>query len=246
MKKLMVLLFAIMILSASLWSQTGIEQKVKETSLKARKILVTYPNGGQEWFVGKEYQVRWDEWGINSDIKHVLFVYPSGPEWDLGTVKKDKKHLKYFYTILPKFSGYNQYKIRVMTPDGSIQDESDQPFTIKVKRIIKTKPPLTAVKPINILYPRVKDRVCWKLGREYDVRVKVTTQNTIKIKIKLEGPGGTIESPPQTVMSTRTIVYPLTVPDNYPQGYYKLTVYNVNDPSACDTSRIEARRNCKH
>jgi len=242
MKKLLPVIIGILLFSMAVWPQAMVKKTQSKTPFKMKRIKVIRPNGGEEWTVGKSYQVRWEERGYIGDVKHILFAYPSGPQWLLGTVKANQKNLKYYHLILNKFAGYGKYKIQVISTDGRVQDVSDKPFYIKKWPMRKQ---MVKIKLIAFIYPRTQDRICWTLGREYTMRIQLRGQGSIKLAIKLTGPGGTIELPHVTANAPGVVRQPIIVPATFAEGRYILSAYNVDKPEDEGISKILARKKCR-
>jgi len=194
MKKATIVCMVMIFFAASMWAQSMIKKQPAQVVKPFRKIVVKAPNGGEVWFVGKAYQVKWTEMGPIGDVRHVLFACPSGPEWILGTVPADKKDLKYFYQILPQFAGHGQYKVRVTTLDGKVKDESDAPFYIRSRKLtvdpqvdpknvrFRTKPFIRIVRP--------PEGFVFRLPQKAIIRVELSSKSVILLHIYKPGHSG--------------------------------------------------------
>ncbi len=94
-------------------------------------ITVLSPNGGEEWEIGKTYEIRWESQGVETvDIRAVtIHTSPYGVLIATGIPASQKT---YSWTISSYFSPRDDYKISISGKVNGevISDESDDYFSI--------------------------------------------------------------------------------------------------------------------
>ncbi len=100
-------------------------------------ITVTEPNGGEEWEIGTEQQIKWTRVNVTGNV-NIDFSRNNGQDWTrLVTVPVADN--SWTWTVQGPESG--NCLVRVQTTDGNVADTSDAVFTIK-------KPPsITVIAP---------------------------------------------------------------------------------------------------
>jgi len=103
------------------------------------KITVVSPNGGEEWEIGKTYEIRWESQGVdyvNIYLEDWGNVGAGGPfSWQIASRvnanlgKYSWKVGQYLYTS-PEITPGDTYKIFIESIDGSTKDRSDNYFRI--------------------------------------------------------------------------------------------------------------------
>lgn len=114
--------------------------------IESEWIKVNYPNGGESWELMKTYKISWTAPFVKQNVK--ISLVPAGatqPEIVLTDSTPNPVpypgsfDFKYTFEMSRKIKnlnlGTNQFKIRIMTIDGKVKDESDAPFTIRYQVI---------------------------------------------------------------------------------------------------------------
>jgi len=181
------LIFVILFLNLGVaFSQVKIKAKVpKAQVLKKIKgtIKVVYPNGGEHWKKGEGYTIRWQSSEIRGNVRIMLKWGTSHGGW--FTVTKSTPNTgSYFYKIPRREIGQegDQFKIYVMTPDGSVKDESDGFFSINREAPIHIRPPI-----FGFSFPKEGDVL--KRGKKYTLtwrQIRETSEDVSYVKILLK------------------------------------------------------------
>ncbi|MCF8240048.1 MAG: T9SS type A sorting domain-containing protein [Melioribacteraceae bacterium] len=97
-----------------------------QITLFPRKLEVTSPNGGENWFAGSTHSIQWNSSNVtNIDIKYSV---DAGPYQDIVT-NYSAGSVNYIWTVPDVVS--NEVRIRIFnSADASIFDETDSTFTI--------------------------------------------------------------------------------------------------------------------
>ena len=97
-------------------------------------IKVIYPNGGETWVTGSKYTVKWTSQALGGNVK-IMLKWGTGSEGWYPLTDSTPNTGSYQYKIPEIGIGRqgNQFKIYVLSKDGSVQDASDRQFTITSK-----------------------------------------------------------------------------------------------------------------
>jgi len=158
--------------------------KVRLPQLQVLKsIKVLSPNGGESWEKGEGYGVRWQSSGIRGNVKIMLKWGTSRGGW-FRVTKSTPNTGSYFYKIPRREIGQegNQFKIYVMTPDGSVKDESDGFFSITKKNVIHLHAPV-----FRFSFPKEGDTL--QRGEQYSLnwrQIRDTSEDVSYVKILLQ------------------------------------------------------------
>ena len=113
---------------------SGSTQLVAAAEQKSLRILS--PNGGELFYAGQPCSIKWSTEGsidrvriLLQDIKNKKTYHVTYGQALDNTIKNTGS---YTYTILPDKFG-NNFKMQIMSADGSIQDGSDNTFSITLK-----------------------------------------------------------------------------------------------------------------
>jgi len=112
--------------------ENGVCQKAPKKFIK-----VISPNGGEEWGIGKTYQIRWKSGGITREFQIMLESEDTGTNMTIAKNISSQKD-SYSWTIPSFVVPGNRYKISIqeMTPmeealmTGVVKDYSDNYFSI--------------------------------------------------------------------------------------------------------------------
>ncbi len=91
-------------------------------------IHVTYPNGGESWYKGRTYSIRWTSSRVNQNVK-VLLKRDNG---DLYSKTYSNNNDGLFAWNVSENIPSGNYKVQVKTLDDSVMDESNSSFSISV------------------------------------------------------------------------------------------------------------------
>jgi len=97
-----------------------------EASTKPGNINVLYPNGGEVWEKGKTYNIRWESQSVGNDVKIMLESETGGQIM----ISDSAPNIGNFQYTVPYTLANEQYKVMVMSLNNSIQDVSDEVFSI--------------------------------------------------------------------------------------------------------------------
>jgi hypothetical protein len=128
-------------------------------------IVLSSPNGGEAWYIGKSYTITWSTRGFVGDVK-IEYSTDSGTNWIavINSTANDGSHL---WTIPDDPS--MTCKIRISEAyDGDPADESDGVF------IIEIEPSIALTFPVGneVLYIDSMYTIRWTtIGRVGDVRI---------------------------------------------------------------------------
>lgn len=182
MKKTLLFFLIFILQRGTTFSQ--VPAKVRLPQLQVLKsIKVLSPNGGESWEKGEGYGVRWQSSGIRGNVKIMLKWGTSRGGW--FTVTKSTPNTgSYFYKIPGTEIGQegNQFKIYVMTPDGSVKDESDGFFSITKNNVIHLHAPV-----FSFSFPKEGDVL--QRGEQYSLtwrQIRDTSEDVSYVKILLK------------------------------------------------------------
>ncbi len=91
-------------------------------------MTVIAPNGGETWAAGVQQELSWGSTGIGGNVA-IDYSLDNGVSW-LPVTGDTENDGSYLWT--PPAQASSQYKIRVRTPDNSVMDTSDAPFTVEL------------------------------------------------------------------------------------------------------------------
>ena len=114
MKRSLILLASLFLLSSSAWS--------------AGTLKVTTPNGGQKWTTGKSYAVKWSKGNAGATVKIQLLKSGKHYKWISKKTKNDGKHA---WKIPANVATASTYKIKITsTTKKTVADSSNSNFKI--------------------------------------------------------------------------------------------------------------------
>lgn len=119
MKRSLILLASLFLLSSSAWS--------------AGTLKVTTPNGGQKWTTGKSYAVKWNKGSAGKYVRIRLLKSGRHYRW---ITKKTPNDGRYVWKIPTSVVASSNYKIRIQPHGKSGYDNSDRSFSISKSRLI--------------------------------------------------------------------------------------------------------------
>jgi beta-lactam-binding protein with PASTA domain len=94
-----------------------------------RYIRVLYPNGGEIIERRTPFTIRWESTGISGNVKIMLKAGTGSGGW-FSVVDSTENNGSYRYSGVPDNYGYDRFKIYVIALDGSVEDASDDEFTV--------------------------------------------------------------------------------------------------------------------
>jgi surface protein len=98
---------------------------------------VRQPNGGQEWIVGQDYEIKWETTGIAGAVK-IDYSYDGGETWNL--IEENLEGVDRYTWKIPETPSTDCF-IRVSSlQDSSVSDQSDTAFKIILPTIIISSP----------------------------------------------------------------------------------------------------------
>lgn len=97
-----------------------------EASTKPGNINVLYPNGGEVWEKGKTYNIRWESQSVGNNVKIMLESETGGQIM----ISDSAPNIGNFQYTVPYTLANEQYKVMVVSLNNSIQDVSDEVFSI--------------------------------------------------------------------------------------------------------------------
>ena len=117
------------------------ETLAKDVPKLAPSIKVLYPNGGETWVTGSKYTVQWTSQAVSGNVK-IMLKWGTGSEGWYPLTDSTPNTGSYQYKIPEIGIGRqgDQFKIYVMTKDGSVQDASDRKFTITTSTSLSGSP----------------------------------------------------------------------------------------------------------
>lgn len=124
MKKYLLLLITVLLSIGIVYSQVQVKKPVQKQLKVLRTIKVLYPNGGEKWVAGGQYNIRWQSRGISGKV--AIALLKSGREYLRPAVENTGSHL-----LKVRRGDTGTFKIRITSLDGSVKDESDRAFTIQ-------------------------------------------------------------------------------------------------------------------
>ncbi|GBD86719.1 ser-Thr-rich glycosyl-phosphatidyl-inositol-anchored membrane family protein [bacterium BMS3Abin03] len=211
-------------------TQPGNDYKVKITSVAdsnvfdfsnsnftifANEIIVTKPNGGENWQTGSSHDITWTD-NISAKVK--IELYKGG---NFQSIITDSTYSdgQFPWDIPSDTPLGNDYKIKISSVDDSnVFDFSDNDFSIFGTEIIVTKP---------------NGGENWRTGSTHDI----TWTDNISAKVKIElYKGGAFQST-ITASTFSDGQYPWDIPGNTPLGNdYKVKITSVEDNTVFDYS----------
>jgi hypothetical protein len=102
-------------------------------------VTVLSPNGGEEWFFGKTYNITWKAQDVKKAYIHLSS--PEGEPCKLAEASAEKETLRVKFTKGQKCSGSTsvieegKYKILITTDNPAVSDESDNLFNLLVRAV---------------------------------------------------------------------------------------------------------------
>jgi Zn-dependent metalloprotease len=93
----------------------------------ANSITVTSPNGGEEWLGGSTHNITWTSTGTLTDVK--IYYTLDNKSWTLLTASTPNDG-SYSWTLPVVSKTKRKCKVRIMSLDESVSDESDGVFKI--------------------------------------------------------------------------------------------------------------------
>jgi len=198
MKRILILLASLFLLSSSAWA--------------AGTLKVITPNGGEKWTTGKSYAVKWN---LTFNIRHPhisirLLKNGRHVQW---ITRKTRNDGRFVWKIPANVSASSNYKIRIQNVGRSIKDNSDRSFSI-------AKPPrkpveLSEAMGLNFYEPGKTYTIRWKTsGYPKTGKVSLVLQRNI---IDLpESESGLPGIWPYKLDNTGS--YRWRVPSNLPEG----------------------------
>jgi hypothetical protein len=139
--------------------------------LAAATITVISPNGGETMVLGQTWPIAWTATGVNGNVK-IQLIKPGGAL--IGVIAPSLAHgsSPFPWTIGLTSSGMaaaGNYKVRVISLDGSVMDESNNLFTLADA----VEPPQPGGKP-TIVVTSPNGGESWPYGREQPVTWEYT------------------------------------------------------------------------
>lgn len=147
----------------------GLEQEVPKRKEESR-VKVLYPNGGEQWEIGKTYTIKWDAWNYPPDAKVRILLTgdPVGGRCDFPPSRNLPNTGSYEWTIPdhPRcpigLLGY-KHKVRILIRDKNSKDlgrgESEDYF-----RIIGPR------QSIDLVYPDKGIQESFEVGKTYTIK----------------------------------------------------------------------------
>jgi photosystem II stability/assembly factor-like uncharacterized protein len=118
-------------------------------------IIITAPNGGEQWIVGQQYQIQWTTKGTVTNV-NIDYSYDGKATWTRLTTNYTNKG--YINWTIPNTISNSCY-VRVAEIEGNPTDTSNAAFAI-----VRTIEPKT----INVTSPNGGEK--WFVGHRYDVK----------------------------------------------------------------------------
>ncbi|MCX6584480.1 MAG: Ig-like domain-containing protein [Candidatus Aminicenantes bacterium] len=118
-------------------------------------IIITTPNGGEQWVVGQQYQIQWTTKGTVANVD-IDYSYDGKTSW----IRLTSNYINrgYIYWTIPNTVSTNCY-VRVAEIEGNPTDTSNAAFAIVNKIETKT---------ITITAPNGGEH--WLVGQRYDIK----------------------------------------------------------------------------
>ncbi len=181
-------------------------------------ITVTSPNGGEVWYMGSTYEIQWND-NINENVK--IELYKSGA---IDRLIKDStpSNGSYNWPIPTDLTEYSSYKIKISSTSSSVNDLSDNNFTIE------EEPPADY---ITVTSPNGGET--WQMGTTHNITWDDNISEDVKIELYISG----------TLVST--IAYDTSSGGSYTwsiptwldeSSYYKIKIESVDNSSLNDWS----------
>ena len=137
--------------------------------VQAQKLAVTSPNGGETLVLGKPWPITWAAANVAVKVKLQL-IKPGGSIFGVIATNLAADSSPYPWTIGQTAAGIapaGNYKIRVITLDGSEQDTCDSLFTISAEQtppdtppaggaVLVNRLPLERMPPLRLNFPRLE------------------------------------------------------------------------------------------
>ena len=93
-----------------------------------REIIVTSPNGGEEWTIGSTQEITWSSTDVSGNVK--IEFYQGGSAYQTIS-SSETNNGSYSWTIPSSYDAGTDYKVRISdVSDASVYDESDNNFTL--------------------------------------------------------------------------------------------------------------------
>ena len=184
-------------------------------SIFGTEIIVTKPNGGENWRTGTSHDITWND-NISAQVKIDLY---KGGNFQSVIVASTFSDGQYPWLIPDQTPDGTDYQIKITSvADGNVFDFSDADFSIFIPAVEVTKP---------------NGGENWQTGSSHDI----TWIDNISEKVKIElFKGGSFHS----VIKDETFSdgqYPWDIPsDITPGDDYKVKISSVNDETVFDFS----------
>jgi peptidoglycan hydrolase-like protein with peptidoglycan-binding domain len=202
-------------------------QKMEPQDLNTEKnwVQVQFPNGGEEFFTGRNYTISWTS--SKAERVNIGVADEKGVPYVLARDVANEG--KYLWVVPPYFSS-GDYKIRVAIPDVTnlAIDESDMSFTVRSKEI-------------DVVAPQ--DGEVWLRGNTYKMLWQTTGVQNVKIEIIDQN--GDARSLSVSVPNESTFSW--KVPQDWQLGQYKFRVTDVSSdafskPDSAESGYITIQR----
>ena len=131
-------------------------------TIAAQPITVTSPNGGESWMLGKTVNIRWTRGMIGPE--NVRIILRKGGQDIIIISSKTANDKSYSWSIPNNLVPDSNYRIRIEGVGGTISDQSDGAFTIRLL-LKKWEPSPVKVIPL----PPVIESVSAPRGVQKDV-----------------------------------------------------------------------------
>ncbi len=96
-------------------------------------LKLLFPNGGEKLYADSTYDIKWQS--KNVDSINIFYSINSGTTWQI--LAKDIKASKEHYAWTVSENNTDHGLIKILTPDDSYQDKSDNIFTITKNYVLK-------------------------------------------------------------------------------------------------------------
>jgi hypothetical protein len=158
--------------------RNGLIYDVSDNVFTIAGIIVTLPNGGETWLVGRADSVMWNVIGDIGDSIGISYSIDNGVTFDSTLTPNPIANSGLHVFTVPTFAGlpYNQCYVRVYDWNGTAADTSDAVFTID-------QPYITITAPVST------DTL--QMGTSFNITWDTLGLRATSLEIRLSTDGGT-------------------------------------------------------
>jgi len=187
-----------------------------------KRIIIKNPNGGEKWYAGKKYKIKWNKYEEMADNVKICLLRGNT---EVKTITNSTPNNGVYIWRIPATIKSGTYKVRILTVDSIVFNESKH-FTI--------------ISPLVITNPN--GRTVWKRGRKYEIRWKQwkILPDSI-LQITLYDLFGRKILTINKVIPVRKGSFKLTIPRNMKRGRYIIEIDIMGSPISTKSQVFEIK-----